>query len=129
MSRSSPDSDMRAVQFGEHGGNEVLRVVDVPQPEPGPDQVLIKNAVAGESAAQLIEHVGVGPAGRRGLGLAGPVGGHPHTGPRGPRRRAEGLAEHPPRPVLGHRQAEHPGDRRADVGRVAKPIHGPTEPT
>ena len=32
---------MKAVQFDDYGGVEVLRVRDVPRPEPGPDQVLV----------------------------------------------------------------------------------------
>jgi NADPH:quinone reductase-like Zn-dependent oxidoreductase len=45
---------MRAVQFAERGGNEVLRVVDVAKPEPGPSEMLIENVVAGEGAAEPI---------------------------------------------------------------------------
>lgn len=38
---------MRAVQFHQFGGPEVLVVTDVPRPEPGPGQVRIKVAAAG----------------------------------------------------------------------------------
>lgn len=38
---------MRAVQFHQFGGPEVLVVTDLPKPEPGPGQVLIKVAAAG----------------------------------------------------------------------------------
>jgi NADPH:quinone reductase len=38
---------MRAIQVTEFGGPEVLRLVDVPEPEPGPDEVLIRVARAG----------------------------------------------------------------------------------
>lgn len=38
---------MRAVQFSEYGGPEVLRVVDVPAPEPGEGQVRVAVQVAG----------------------------------------------------------------------------------
>ncbi len=42
---------MKAVQFAEHGGNnEVLRVVDVSKPGPGPNELLVENVVAGERA-------------------------------------------------------------------------------
>jgi NADPH2:quinone reductase len=42
---------MRAVQIEEFGGPEVLRVVDVPDPEPGDGQVLIKVSRAGMNFA------------------------------------------------------------------------------
>jgi NADPH:quinone reductase-like Zn-dependent oxidoreductase len=37
----------KAVRFGEYGGVEVLNVVEVPMPEPGPGQVLVKVRAAG----------------------------------------------------------------------------------
>ena len=33
---------MRAVRVDEHGGPEVLRLVEVPDPEPGPDEVRVR---------------------------------------------------------------------------------------
>jgi NADPH2:quinone reductase len=38
---------MRAIQMTEFGGPEVLRLVELPTPEPGPEEVLIKVARAG----------------------------------------------------------------------------------
>jgi len=38
---------MRASAFKETGGPEVLRLVDLPDPEPGPDEILIRVAYAG----------------------------------------------------------------------------------
>jgi NADPH:quinone reductase-like Zn-dependent oxidoreductase len=38
---------MRAVRFDEYGAVDVLKVVDVPQPEPGPGQVLVQVKAAG----------------------------------------------------------------------------------
>jgi NADPH2:quinone reductase len=38
---------MRAIQMSEFGGPEVLRLVELPQPLPGPDEVLIKVSRAG----------------------------------------------------------------------------------
>src|SRR4051812_49769121 len=38
---------MRAIQVQEFGGPEVLQVADVPTPEPGPGQVLIRVTHAG----------------------------------------------------------------------------------
>jgi NADPH:quinone reductase-like Zn-dependent oxidoreductase len=38
---------VKAVRFGEYGGIDVLRVLDVPQPVPGPGQVLVQVKAAG----------------------------------------------------------------------------------
>ena len=38
---------MKAVRFDEYGGVEVLKVVDVPRPIPGPEQVLVQVKAAG----------------------------------------------------------------------------------
>ena len=38
---------MRAVQYDEFGGVDVLRVAEVPVPEPGPEEVLVEVAAAG----------------------------------------------------------------------------------
>ncbi len=38
---------MHAIQVGEHGGPEVLRWVELPDPEPGPGQLLVDLAAAG----------------------------------------------------------------------------------
>src|SRR5258708_1666543 len=38
---------MKAVRFDQYGGAEVLSVVDVPRPEPGPGQVLVQVKAAG----------------------------------------------------------------------------------
>lgn len=42
---------MRAVQITEFGGPEVLRLVDLPDPEPGPDEVLVRVSRAGMNFA------------------------------------------------------------------------------
>src|ERR671919_368048 len=42
---------MRAVQIEEFGGPEVLQVADVPEPEPGEGEVLIKVSRAGMNFA------------------------------------------------------------------------------
>ena len=42
---------MRAVQIDEFGGPEVLKVVDIPKPEPGEGQVLIEVSRAGMNFA------------------------------------------------------------------------------
>jgi NADPH2:quinone reductase len=38
---------MRAIQLSVHGGPEVLEVQDLPDPEPGPDEVVVEVAAAG----------------------------------------------------------------------------------
>ena len=38
---------MKAVLFNEYGGADVLKVVDVPVPEPGPGQVLVRVMATG----------------------------------------------------------------------------------
>jgi NADPH2:quinone reductase len=38
---------MRAIQMSEYGGPEVLQLVELPVPEPGPDEVLVRVARAG----------------------------------------------------------------------------------
>src|SRR3982074_1298685 len=40
-------ASMRAIQMTEFGGPEVLKLVDLPIPEPGPDEVLIRVTRAG----------------------------------------------------------------------------------
>ena len=43
---------MRAVQYDDHGGIDVLRVAEVPEPVPGPDEVLVKVAAAGTNPGE-----------------------------------------------------------------------------
>ncbi|WP_410614020.1 zinc-binding dehydrogenase [Amycolatopsis sp. lyj-109] len=42
---------MKAAQFNQYGGPEVLQLVDLPDPHPGPGQVRIKVSAAGISAS------------------------------------------------------------------------------
>ncbi|MFG2287413.1 zinc-binding alcohol dehydrogenase family protein [Streptomyces sp. NPDC048595] len=44
---------MRAVEFQEYGGPEVLRIVEVPAPEPGPGQVTVDAVWAGVNFADV----------------------------------------------------------------------------
>jgi NADPH2:quinone reductase len=45
---------MRAMGFRRNGGPEVLELVDVPVPQPGPGQVLVKVAYAGVNFAEIM---------------------------------------------------------------------------
>ncbi|WP_258725211.1 quinone oxidoreductase family protein [Cellulomonas sp. NS3] len=49
---------MRAVQLAEHGGPEVLRVVEVPEPVPGAGDVLVEVACTGVTSADLLARRG-----------------------------------------------------------------------
>jgi len=49
---------MRAVGFERTGGPEVLRLVDVPAPEPAPGHVLIRVAYAGVNFAEVYSRIG-----------------------------------------------------------------------
>jgi NADPH:quinone reductase len=52
---------MKAVRVHEAGGPEVLRLDDVPQPEPGPGQVLIRLAAAGVNFVEIYHRTGLYP--------------------------------------------------------------------
>ena len=45
---------MKAIQITQFGGPEVLTLADVPQPEPGPGQILIQVAAAGMNFAETL---------------------------------------------------------------------------
>jgi putative PIG3 family NAD(P)H quinone oxidoreductase len=49
---------MRAVVVAEPGGPEALRVEEVPDPEPGPDEVLVDVTAAGINRADLLQRQG-----------------------------------------------------------------------
>ena len=44
---------MKAIQFCKTGGPEVLRLVDLPNPEPGPGEVLVQAAALGATSRAL----------------------------------------------------------------------------
>ena len=52
---------MRAIALRQFGGPEVLAVAEVPDPEPGPEEVLIRVAAAGVNRADLLERQGLYP--------------------------------------------------------------------
>src|SRR5207249_4385657 len=49
--RASLTSTMRAIQMNEFGGPEVLRLVELPDPQPRPEEVLIRVTRAGVNFA------------------------------------------------------------------------------
>jgi NADPH2:quinone reductase len=52
---------MQVVQFSEYGPADVLQLVDVPMPEPGAGQVLVKVAAAGVNYADVWQRKGSSP--------------------------------------------------------------------
>jgi NADPH:quinone reductase len=82
---------MRAVRFDETGGPDVLRVVEVPDPEPGPGEVLVEVAAAGVNFIDTYQRSGAYPVelprtpGSEGAGTIVAVGeevGHRQVGER-----------------------------------------------
>ena len=53
-----PTATMRAVQISSHGGAEVLELVDVPPPDPGPGQLLVDVAAVGVNYRDVYEREG-----------------------------------------------------------------------
>ena len=53
---------MRAVVIPEYGGVEVLEVRDVPDPAPGPEEVLVNVACSAMNRADLLQRMGLYPA-------------------------------------------------------------------
>src|SRR3954447_15365270 len=51
---------MRAIIVTKHGGPEVLELQDVPDPEPGPRQVLVEVEAAGVNFRDIYERQGAG---------------------------------------------------------------------
>lgn len=52
---------MRIVTFDHHGGPEVLRTAEVPDPRPGPGEVVLQVAAAGVNNADLLQRAGLYP--------------------------------------------------------------------
>ncbi|MEV5753502.1 quinone oxidoreductase [Actinoallomurus sp. NPDC052308] len=52
---------MRAIVMTEHGGPDVLRLTEVPDPQPGPGEVVIELAAAGVNFKDVYERQGVYP--------------------------------------------------------------------
>ncbi len=60
---------MKAVVLRSYGGPEVLTFEDVPDPEPGPDEVLVAVRATALNRADLLQRMGAYPDPRRGLEL------------------------------------------------------------
>ncbi len=60
---------MKAVVLRSYGGPEVLTFEDVPDPEPGPDEVLVAVRATALNRADILQRLGAYPDPRRGLGL------------------------------------------------------------
>jgi NADPH:quinone reductase-like Zn-dependent oxidoreductase len=52
---------MQAIQFSQHGGPDVLQLVELPTPQPAAGQVLIKVAAAGLNYADVLQRLGTYP--------------------------------------------------------------------
>jgi NADPH2:quinone reductase len=56
------EAAMRAIVINRHGGPEELRLVDLPEPEPAPGQVVVEVAAAGVNFKDVYERMGLYPA-------------------------------------------------------------------
>ena len=71
---------MKAIRIHEHGGPEVLRYVDVPDPEPGPGEAVVKIEAAGINFIDIYFRTGLYPAelpltnGQEGAGTVSAIG-------------------------------------------------------
>ena len=112
-------SGMRAVVITRPGGPEVLEFREVPDPVPGPEELLVRVRAAALNRADLLQRRGLYP------GAAGRPGGDSR-----PRiRRRGGELRRPRRGVPPRRSGDgHPGRRRASrEGRAAPPaLHAGT---
>lgn len=54
-------STQTAVRFDRHGGAEVLNLVEVPVPTPGPDEILIRHAAVGLNFIDIYQRTGLYP--------------------------------------------------------------------
>jgi NADPH2:quinone reductase len=50
---------MRAIEISQPGGPEVLRISDLPMPEPGAGQVLVKVHAAGVNRPDIQQRLGI----------------------------------------------------------------------
>ena len=52
---------MRAIQFAQTGGPEVLKLVELPTPRPGPGEILIRNQAIGVNFIDIYQRAGLYP--------------------------------------------------------------------
>jgi NADPH:quinone reductase len=52
-------TQVKAISYDHFGGPEVLQYLDLPDPEPGPGQLLIKTAAIGVNFPDIRERLGV----------------------------------------------------------------------
>jgi NADPH:quinone reductase len=71
---------MKAIRIASYGGPEVMAVEDIPVPEPGPGQALVRVAAAGVNFIDIYDRIGSYPGelpmtlGREGAGVVEAVG-------------------------------------------------------
>ena len=53
---------MKAIEVSRYGGPEVLQVVDLPTPTPGPGQIVIQTKAAGINFTDLMSRAGTYPS-------------------------------------------------------------------
>ena len=68
-------ASMKAVTFQEYGGPDVLRQVEVPRPEPGPGDVLVKIHAAGICYHDILSRAGKIPRDKPGQILGHEISG------------------------------------------------------
>jgi NADPH2:quinone reductase len=93
---------MRAIGFTEHGGPEVLKFVEVPDPEPGPGDLVVRVHAAGVNPVDAKVRVG--------------TRGGPLDGPRIPGWDASGVVE-----TAGPGSRFKPGDEVYFAGDIGRP--------
>ena len=73
---------MRAIVVAENGGPDVLAVADLPDPEPGPGEVVVDVAASGVNFADITKRSGVCPNRSRSSPAMRPQALSPRSGPR-----------------------------------------------
>ena len=59
--RGATVAAMRAIVLDTHGGPEVLTLREVPEPVPGPEEVLVEVAATAVNRADLLQRMGLYP--------------------------------------------------------------------
>jgi synaptic vesicle membrane protein VAT-1 len=61
LAQPRPEFEMRAITITKHGGPEVLKVIESPDPVPGPGEVRVRVKACGLNFAELMARVGLYP--------------------------------------------------------------------